>query len=98
MNRRLEADIECLEERLCPAMPRSSRNKAVEHDLCAALEHILLHRSRTSHQCKCGYRTVWGSIESGESPECSELPTFEEEDEDMKTRILISILAETIRQ
>jgi hypothetical protein len=98
MNRPLEPDIECLEERFCPAMPRSSRNKAVEHDLCAALEHVLLHRSRTSHQCKCGYRTVWGDLESGECPECSEAPLFEEGDEDMKTRILVSILAETIRQ
>src|SRR4030095_1094208 len=98
MSGRLEADIECLEERFCPAMPKSSRNKAVEHDLCAALDHILLHRSRTSHSCKCGYRTVWGDLESRECPECSEVPTFEEGDEDMKTRILVSILAETIRR
>jgi hypothetical protein len=95
---RLKADIEQLEERFCSIMSRKPTNKAVERDLCAALDHLLLHRSRTNHTCKCGYRTVWGEIESGDCPQCSEPPTFEEEEEDMKTRILVSILAETIRQ
>jgi putative phage-type endonuclease len=55
------------------------RTKAVERDLCAALDHLLLHRSRTSHACKCGYRTVWGEIESGECPECNELTASDDE-------------------
>jgi hypothetical protein len=93
-----EADIECLEERFYPAMPRSSRTKAVERDLCAAIDHLLLHRSRMLHSCRCNYKIVLGHIESGECPQCSEVRTFEEEEEDMKTRILVSILAETIRQ
>jgi hypothetical protein len=57
--------------------------KAVEHDLCAAIDHVLLHRSRTSHSCKCGYRTVWGSLESGDCPECDETIAFEK-NENMK--------------
>jgi hypothetical protein len=95
-----EADIECLEERFCPAMPRKKpRTKADEHNLCAAIDHLLLHRSRKIHSCKCGYRVVLDDIKSGECPECSEmLPTLEEGDPDMKAQILISILAETIRQ
>jgi hypothetical protein len=72
--------------------------KAVERDLCAAIEHLLLHRSRMLHSCRCGYKIVVGDIESGDCLECSEVRTFEEEEEDMKTRILVSILAETIRQ
>jgi hypothetical protein len=48
------------------------RTKAIERDLCAAIEHILIHRSRTSHACKCGYRTVWNEIEFGQCPECDE--------------------------
>jgi hypothetical protein len=74
------------------------RTKAIERDLCAALDHLLLHRSRMLHSCRCGYRIVLGDIESRECPECSEVATFEEREEDMKTRILVSILAETIRQ
>ena len=46
--------------------------KAVEHDLCAAIDHVLLHRSRTSHRCKCGHRMIWNEVESGECPECDE--------------------------
>jgi len=46
------------------------RTKAIEHDLCAAMEHILIHHSQTSHYCKCGYKIVFGHIESGECPEC----------------------------
>jgi hypothetical protein len=72
--------------------------KAIERDLCAAMEHVLIHRSRTNHSCKCGYRTIWGDIESGECPQCNEMPIFEEGEDDMKARILVSILAETIRQ
>jgi hypothetical protein len=50
------------------------RTKAVERDLCAALNHLLLHRSRTSHRCKCGQRIVWGPVlEPGECPECDEV-------------------------
>jgi hypothetical protein len=41
---------------------------------------------------------IKGYIESGECLECSEVPTFEEGEDDMKARILVSILAETIRQ
>jgi ATP-dependent helicase YprA (DUF1998 family) len=74
------------------------RTKAVERDLCAAIDHLLLHRSWKLHSCRCGYKIVVGHIESGECPECTEAPMFEEGDEDMKTRILVSILAETIRQ
>jgi hypothetical protein len=46
--------------------------KAIEHDLCAALEHPLLHLNPTRHACKCGYRTVVGLIESGNCPQCNE--------------------------
>jgi hypothetical protein len=66
---RLDADIERLEERSCPMKPRT---KAVEHDLCAAIDHVLLHRSRTNHQCRCGYRMVWNEFEFGQCPECDE--------------------------
>jgi hypothetical protein len=50
------------------------------------------------HSCRCGYKILVRYLESGECPECNGVPTFEEEEEDTKTRILVSILAETIRQ
>jgi hypothetical protein len=51
-----------------------ARTRAVERDLCAAIDHVLRHRSRTSHACKCGYRTIWGPVlEPGECPECDEV-------------------------
>jgi hypothetical protein len=53
------------------------KTKAVEHDLCAAIDHLLLHRSRTSHACKCGHRTEWGPVGRGDCPECDETIAFE---------------------
>jgi PD-(D/E)XK nuclease superfamily len=46
--------------------------RAIKRDLCAAIDHVLLHRSRTSHSCKCGYRMVWNEIEPGQCSECDE--------------------------
>jgi hypothetical protein len=70
-----------------------SRTKAVERDLCGAMEHLLMHRSRTSHRCKCGHRTVFGYIEAGECPECNGAIAFEG-DEDMNPERLEQIQAE----
>lgn len=75
---RLEADVERLEQRFCPSMARRLTSKAVERDLCAAIDHVLLHRSRTSHSCKCGYRMVWGLVEAGDCPQCGEVSADQE--------------------
>src|SRR5262245_18923901 len=58
-----------------------SRTRRAERDNCTAMYHLLIHRSRTSHRCQCGYRTVWGEVASGECPECSE--TMPEGDDEM---------------
>src|SRR4030095_2310365 len=55
----------------------SHTTKAVEHDLCAAIDHVLLHRSRTSHRCKCGHRMIWNEVKPGECPECDEASAIE---------------------
>jgi hypothetical protein len=46
--------------------------RAIERGLCSAIDHVLLHRSRTSHSCRCGYRIVWNELEPGQCPECDE--------------------------
>jgi hypothetical protein len=50
------------------------------------------------HSCRCGYKIILGHIESDECPQCNEMPIFEKEEDDMKARILVLILAETILQ